>query len=248
MAGKKAARAVVACAALLGAGSAAAQDGAGGWDHSLMVYMLGAAMDGTITVGPAAGDVDVSFSDIASNLELGGMASYRGERGDFAVLGDVIFMGLGATKTGAHDAKVDVDVDQWVVEIDAAWRLASGFELLAGARYVSLATDVSVSGPLADRQADVTKEWVDPVVGLQMRTPLGRGWSFVGRADIGGFGVGSDFAWQAVAGVRVGLSPGSSLLLAYRAIDVDYESGSGADYFRYDMLTQGPMVGFSLKL
>jgi opacity protein-like surface antigen len=213
-----------------------------------MIYMLGAAMDGTVTVGPVAGDVDVSFSDIMSNLELGGMASYRGERGDFAVLGDVIFMGLGATKAGAHDSKVDVDVDQWMVEVDAAWRLGPAFELVAGARYASLAADVSVRGLIEDRQGDTTKEWVDPVVGLQVRTPLGRGWDFVGRADVGGFGVGSEFAWQAVAGVRVALSPGSSLLLAYRAIDVDYESGSGADYFRYDMLTQGPMVGFSLKL
>jgi opacity protein-like surface antigen len=226
----------------------AAQTASGGWDHSLMIYMLGAGMDGTVTVGPVAADVNIGFSDILKNLQFGAMASYRGEHGDFAILGDLIYMGLGATKHGPGDVKADVNVDQWVVELDAAWRLSPGFEVLGGARFVSLATDVALLGPLETRQAGVTKEWVDPVVGFQVKAPLGGAWTFVGRGDVGGFGIGSKLAWQALAGVRVELSPRSSLLLAYRALDEDYESGSGAGYFRYDVLTQGPMLGWKFTL
>lgn len=245
---RMAAGVLVAGAALLGSGTAVAQTGSGGWNHSLMIYMLGAGMDGQVTAGPLEGDVRVSFSDIMSNLQLGGMASYRAEHGDFAILGDVIYMGLGAAKTSDLGVTTDVGVDQWMVEADAAWRLSAGFELLAGARYNSLATTVSLRGALGERQADVTKEWVDPLIGFQVTAPLGREWVFVGRGDVGGFSIGSKLAWQALAGVQVGLTRSSSILIAYRALDVDYESGSGASYFRYDVLTQGPMVGYSLKL
>ena len=233
---------------LLSVVALAAQTAPGGWEHSLMIYMLGAGMAGKVTVGPAVADVDVGFSDILNNLQFGAMTSYRGEHGNFAVLGDFIYMGLGATKHGSGDVKADVDVDQWVVEADGAWRLSPGFEVLGGARYVSLGTKVVLLGPLETRQASVTKDWVDPVVGFQVKAPLGGAWTFVGRGDVGGFGIGSNFAWQALAGVRVELSARSSLLLSYRALDVDYESGSGASYFRYDMLTQGPMVGWKIAL
>ena len=48
--------------------------------------------------------------------------------------------------------------------------------------------------------------------------------------------------------MRVLLSERTSLLAAYRALYVDYETGSGLDRFRYDMLTQGPMVGITFAL
>ncbi len=226
----------------------AAQTAPAGWDHSLLIYMLGAGMGGKVTVGPVAVDVDASFSDIMKNLQFGAMASYRGEHGNFAILGDLIYMGLGATGHGPADVKADVDVDQWLVEADGAWRLSPGFEVLGGARYMSLGTNVALRGPLETRQASTTKDWVDPVVGFQVKVPLGGSWMFVGRGDVGGFGIGSDLSWQAAAGVRVEFSPRSSLVLVYRALDVDYESGSGASYFRYDVLTQGPTLGWKLTL
>jgi hypothetical protein len=225
-----------------------AQTAPGGWDHSLLIYMLGAGMTGKVSVGPVAADVNLGFSDIMKNLQFGAMVSYRGEHGNFAIQGDFIYMGLGATGHGPADVKADVDVDQWVVEADGAWRLSPGFEVLGGARYFSLGTDVALSGPRETRQSSVTKEWVDPVVGFQVKAPLGGAWTFIGRGDVGGFGIGSKLAWQALAGVRLELSPRSSLVFAYRALDVDYESGSGLSYFRYDVLTQGPMVGWKISL
>jgi hypothetical protein len=237
-----------AVAALLVPGGVAAQSATGGWDHSLTVYMLGAGMDGTAAVGPIEGDVNVPFSDVLENLEFGAMASYRAEHGDLALLGDVIFMGLGATKHGEHGGRADVDLDQWLVELDAAWRIGSGFEVVGGVRYSSLAAEVRVGGEVDRVHGTGSADWVDPVVGLQVKAPLSRTWSFIGRADVGGFGVGSDLTWQALAGARVELSPRASLLVAYRALYADYEHGSGTSYFLYDVLTQGPMVGFTLGL
>ena len=34
------------------------------------------------------------------------------------------------------------------------------------------------------------------------------------------------------------------LVLAYRALGMDYETGNGADLFVYDLVTFGPEIGF----
>jgi hypothetical protein len=64
-------------------------------------------------------------------------------------------------------------------------------------------------------------------------------------ADIGGFSVGSKLAWQIypVAGVRV--SKLLSIHLAYRWLDMEYETGSGSDAFVYDVRTFGPEIGLA---
>jgi hypothetical protein len=41
-----------------------------------------------------------------------------------------------------------------------------------------------------------TKYWVDPLVGLKLHHKAGDRWRFTLQGDIGGFGVGSDFAWH----------------------------------------------------
>ena len=38
-----------------------------------------------------------------------------------------------------------------------------------------------------------------------------------------------------------------SLYVGYRALDMDYESGSGNDLFRYDVLTAGPQIGVAFR-
>lgn len=44
---------------------------------------------------------------------------------------------------------------------------------------------------------DGSKDWVDPIIGLRWLWGFSDRWSLKLRGDIGGFGVGSDFAWQA---------------------------------------------------
>jgi len=61
--------------------------------------------------------------------------------------------------------------------------------------------------------------------------------------DIGGFGVGSDFAWQGLVTFRWQLTERTGALAAYRYMDVDYESGNGSNRFEYDMAFSGPALG-----
>ena len=72
-------------------------------------------------------------------------------------------------------------------------------------------------------------------------------WKLAGRGDIGGFGVGSDFAWQGLAAVNWQPFKYVSFIGGYRALYQDYEEGSGLDYFRYDVTIHGPVVGLNFR-
>ena len=81
-------------------------------------------------------------------------------------------------------------------------------------------------------------EWWDPFIGLKGRYYLSKPVYLTARADIGGFGVGSDLAWQVNAGIGFQLTRSIFSEITYRAYDVDYNHG-GLDY---DALTHGVEV------
>ena len=104
---------------------------------------------------------------------------------------------------------VSVDYELAIVEFGGAYEIwsganpvvsgASSLDLLAGGRYWHQDVTASATlGPLnADRSGSV--DWVDPFVGARLRQQIGHGESLVLRADVGGFGVGSDASWQVLA-------------------------------------------------
>ncbi|HEX6851406.1 MAG TPA: hypothetical protein VF139_08340 [Candidatus Polarisedimenticolaceae bacterium] len=222
---------------------------AGEYKHSLSVYFLGAGMDGTTAVGPVEADVNVGFSDILENLEFGAMAAYRVERDRWVATADFIYMGLGATKDSSGGfLKADVDLTQTMFEVDGAYKQTDRLEWLFGLRYSSIDTEIVLTpdlGPVVE--ADAKADWIDPVVGARWIRPIGAKWAFVGRADVGGFGVGSDFAWQAIARFDWKVSEKLAVTFGYRALDADYEDGEGSSRFLYDVLTTGPVAGVTFS-
>lgn len=211
------------------------------WNYDVFLYGLGASLDGTTGVGPIEAEVDVGFSDILDKLEIGGMVAFRAKKGRWAVMTDTFFVGLGA----AND-RVDVDVDEFVFELDAAYSFNDSLEVVFGARYFDLDAQLDFFGPLG-LQVSFGESWVDPVVGLRVEAPFGERWLVVGRFDIGGFGVGSESAYNFVLnfGYRVGDS--STLVVGWRTLDVDYDDGEGLERFVYDVTSSGPVVGLALR-
>jgi hypothetical protein len=65
--------------------------------------------------------------------------------------------------------------------------------------------------------------------------------------EVGGFGAGSELTWQVFPDLSVNLTQKVSLDFGYRWLDPDYATGEGSDQFRYDVLTQGPVIGFGFR-
>lgn len=248
---------VTAVAVAIAAPSGAAAD----WSHTVTPYLWGSGMSGKTAVGtatpagPLEADVDVGFDDILSNLKFGAMGSYRGDRSDgWVVMADYIYMSLEADKQStAGPVRIDttVGVKQTALELDLGYRLNDQFTVFAGLRYNDVDTDLDVvrtgPGAGANRAASKGDSWTDPVVGITARYPLNDTWSLGVRGDVGGFGIGSDLTWQMMATVNWKVRDNLEVVAGYRYLDADYEDGSGADLFKYDMVTSGPGIGVSFK-
>jgi len=214
------------------------------WKHEVAPYMWGAAMDGATAIGTVSADVDVSFADILDNLEMGFMGLYRASRGPLSITLDGLYMGLGGSGRGPTGyVKADVDLDQSALEVDVGYEVMERLVVFGGLRYNDLSVDIKTTGPLGTRSAGGDEDWIDPVVGAHYTIPFADKWSFTMRGDIGGFGIGSDFAWQGVGTLRWQASERIGVLAAYRYIDMDYDNGETSNYFEYDMAMSGPALG-----
>jgi hypothetical protein len=252
-----------------------------GWTFRVTPYGWLTALKGTQTVRGRSVDVDASFADIVekSDTLVGLMADFEARYGRWALIGDAVWtkVGLGGDTThtrspaagvvGTVGASLGLDFQMAIVEFGAAYELArSGalaLDVLAGGRYwyqqANLSVDLAATVDLGDlvvagsraiaKSGSVT--WVDPMVGGRLRYEIAPGQQFTLRADVGGFGVGSRFSWQAIAAygydfaVKNGVT--YSGVIGYRALYVDYTKGSGTSRYAFDMLQHGPVVGLSLR-
>ena len=115
--------------------------------------------------------------------------------------------------------------------------------LLAGARWVDMGASLRYRGEIANPDADAGKSWIDPLVGIHVFAPLSDRWWFGLHGDVGGFGVGSELTWQAYGDIGFQASDLVSIVLGYRALDMDYEDGEGLQFVGLDLLISGPQLG-----
>jgi len=230
-------------AVLTGVQPAAAQTPSERWQFTLAPYLMGAAMDGTTVVRGREAEVDLSASDIFENLEFGFMGMLAARKGDWGLAGDFIYAGLGVT---IDNPPADIDPTQIIFTMQGLRRLSDAAEVTFGLRVNHLNGRINFKGPLGV-ELEQSKNWVDPIVGLVLRTPGERRWHVMLMADIGGFGVGSDFAWQVFPTVGVRVTQKASLEFGWRFLDANYETGEDTERFEYDVLTHGPAMGFAIR-
>jgi hypothetical protein len=219
---------------------AAAQAPSDKWDVTVAPYFMGAAMSGTTAVRGREADVDVSASDIFSNLQFGAMGLVVARKGNWGFGGDAIWMALGTTVRNTN-----VDFNQGAFAFYGLRRLGSSADLTAGMRVNTLQGQLKSNTLGFDVSQD--KTWVDPLVGLRLRSPAEHRVRLQVYTEIGGFGVGSNFTWQVFPTLGIKFTDSVSLELGYRWLDMDYSTGDGNDRFVYDVLTQGPVGGLAFR-
>jgi hypothetical protein len=210
------------------------------WQVFVAPYLMGAAMSGATTVRGTEVEIDLSASDIFSSLQFGAMGLVVARNGHWGFGADLIWMALGTTVRDTN-----VDFNQGAFAIYGLRELGPAADVTFGARVNTLQGALTFKGPDIEFRQD--KTWVDPIAGVTLRTPAGRPVQLRVYSEIGGFGLGSDFTWQVFPNVGIRLTRSASLELGYRWLDLDYASGEGTGEFRYDVLTQGPVVGFGLR-
>ena len=83
-----------------------------------------------------------------------------------------------------------------------------------------------------------TFAWVDALIGLRFRAPLGSRGALIGRSDVAVGG--SKFTWNLEGDVAFGLSRHWTLGLGWRHLSIDYDKGTGTDRKLFDAAYDGP--------
>jgi hypothetical protein len=173
--------------------------------------------------------------------------------------------------------KAQLDYQSLIIQSGAAYELArwdrgpgsfTAFDVLGSARYWNQEVDVSLrlSGTLTvdlerlglkfkrSRRVAIARandlEWVDPVVGARIRHQLAPGKELRLEGDVGGFGAGSEFSWQAVATYGFDINClGTPLhtVIGYRALAVDYSDNGRLGKDGLDVVQHGPVMGVSFR-
>lgn len=175
---------------------------------------------------------------------------------------------------GSVGASAGLKVEMFIAEFAAAYEVArwnastapgsgTALDLYAGGRawWQRGEAKIQIFGTLNignfTRNVDGTLSavgsvnWVDPLVGARLRHQFAPGFDLSISGDVGGFGVGSKFTWQALAALNYEFAKTKSVtwsgMLGYRAISVDYSKGSGLSTYEYNMTMYGPIFGITAR-
>jgi hypothetical protein len=250
--------------------SSQAQVAGDGLQWRASIYGWFPSIDGStrFPTGGSGPSIEVDAGDVIDALKFTFMGALDVRKGQWGAFTDVIYVDLGATKSGSRDFTVgqmalpagvtvnaSLDMKSWV------WTLAGTYgldntkqnttDLLFGARmlYIKQTLDWAFSGsigslglPGASGRAEVDDTNWDAVVGLKGVATISddRRWVLPYYLDIGAGQ--SKFTWQALAGVGYSFDWGTATL-AWRYLEYEFKSDAAIE----DMNFSGPLLGVSFK-
>jgi hypothetical protein len=214
-----------------------------GWHFLVEPYVMFPNMKGETGIGDLPPlHVDEDPQDIFDNLQMGAMLFLEARNDSWALSSDVLYMSLESDVTPGvvvNDGHVEVSQLGW--ELAALRRVTPWFELGLGLTYNQIDAGVEIETALLSFESDMTEEWIDPTIVARAALPFGDRWFFQARANLGGFGVGSELMWQLQADVGY-RSARWRFSFGYRVIDIDYDQGRDSGRFVYDVRTFGPVL------
>lgn len=226
----------------------------GAWHFTIAPYMWATGISGSSSVAnlPEV-PVDMSFSDIFSELDFGALGYFEARRDRFGIAMDVVYVNLGPpVETGAPvigKLSLEADVRSTMAEGFLFYRVAHGgddkpafLDLIAGTRYsdnrtrLTATTDAGIA--YNGKFQDV--DWWDAMAGVKFGAPLGSRLALLGRADIAGFG--SSLTWNLEGQLAFRASYHWTFGAGWRHLDIDYDEGEDLDRKVFKIAYDGPMA------
>jgi len=225
------------------------------WGFLIEPYLLIPYMSGNIGLRnlPEV-EVDANPGDIFSKLQFGGMLYLEAHNDDWAITSDLLYMNLGQDVTpGIIISSGNVNAQQWAWEFAGLYRILPFFEAGIGGRLNNIQAGLDINrkeigGETTLIGSEMSETWVDPVILIRVNGDTKNKWLFQFRGDVGGFGIGSDFSYQAQGFVGYRFTRLFQLTTGYRVLGMNYDKGTGENRFRYHMNIFGPVIklGFNI--
>jgi len=245
--------------------AAAAPATAPEWEFSLTTYLWATSLDGTLDAEDTSADIDVSFSDIWDELDVGVLAIIEARRGKLSITSNLIYLKLSADAENPVNSLLPAAppgsfgvrsvIQSGIFELRPAWEVLSlpvfgaddarrvAFDLGPAARVLWLDQHLSVKlepgaplGPFA-RRFDESVDWVDFLVAGRVRVQLSEKLALVVFGDYGGFDIGSSShrTWSLGGFFSYPLGEHWALAGGWRTLEIDRG--------RVNLEMAGPLVG-----
>ena len=237
------------------------------WNFQGVIYGYFPTFGGS-TSFPTDGDaVDVSAEAILDSLESAFMGTFEAGKGPWGAFGDVMYLNLGASRSGVANltsggaqlpagitADASLDVDGWLWTLGGKYRVLetpdAAVDVFAGTRIINLQEELSwtfsgetgpIVGPGQQGTSEASVNFWDGVVGVKGRLRHhGSAWYGSYYLDVG---TGeSDFTWQGIAGMGYSFGWGD-IIVAWKYVRYDFESGNSIE----NLDLNGPGLGVALR-
>ncbi len=173
--------------------------------------------------------VDASFADIIDELNFGAFVAFEARWGGrWSFVADTMYMNLSDDRAtpGPLFSGAQVTSKTFLFDPEIGYAVAHSegatLDVMGGFRLWHLDNKLELRQGEQRVTAAGTQTWADPVVGLRLRAALSRAAYVTAKADIGGFGIGSELSWQLFGGLGFNFSSRFFTVLGYRHLDVDY--------------------------
>jgi hypothetical protein len=219
------------------------------WEFKITPYLWMTSLKGDLTVLNQNIPVDLNFSeDLLSNLKMAAMVHAEVKKNKLSFMIDAFYAKLGTDgqRTGVLNRTQDVRlrVKETMFEGGLGYTFAQtgGFSMdgLVGLRYFNVNNNVQINDIVI---ADKDINFLDPYIGVRFLNEWNK-WALSGRADIGGFDLGSDHSYKVNGLISYKFSKSFVTSVGYQLYKPDYQK----DGFRYNLANEGFLLGFTFVL
>lgn len=224
----------------------------------LGLYGLASTISGDVSFKGVSTDVDVSFRDILSHLDMGLMGFAEYNYGKITFLVDLFYVKLSADKSKSFNSflttSLEAEVKQTMAEAFVGYELYAkecfSLDLLGGVRYnsidVSLGVEANIFSTTLGTVRSTDNDWLDAVIGARGIYKIGSSWALTGWAD---YGKGSDsHSYQLAAFLSRIFENNFKIFAGYRSYSFNYKNNDNQNNLNLDLDYRGPMLGFSYRL
>ena len=211
------------------------------WETSASIYMWGAGISGETAND---GEIDVSFSDILDNLDMGFMGILRTQKGKWGIESDFVYLKIGSDLDN-NTLINKFSLKTWIVTPIVTYQVVDSgqlnLHLLAGGRYLYMKP--SITGFLGV-QRDTSGNLWDGIIGVKGTYDLNEKWFMPFHLDVGTGD--TDVTWQAFAGIGYKYE-NFDLIAGYRYLDWSFDDSSPGGQIFNDLTIDGPVIGAKFR-
>jgi hypothetical protein len=217
------------------------------WHLTVAPYLWFPAVHGGIGIDGRETSFSVSAGDLLSHFRFGLMGLVEPRYKRIVMLLDIIWVRLGDDRALSNLATVaNLKGTEFILAQKIGYRVIDTDRIkidgLAGFRYWHYGSNVSFTTNTLNYSG--SQNWVDPLVGGRITGILTPKIEITVAGDVGGWGAGSQLAYQAVGVIGYRIKPAIALQAGYRYLATNYRTSNGF----VDMADSGVMFGVSINL